>query len=235
MLIVLLAFALQTQGLSPETAAAIAPVAAAIEAVRSRQATLEPATDDRTRLERMGELDAAGRRVIGVLDFSRVPEAERAAAEQAAAAPIEAVDQANQAALLAMVPPEGWFLKSRYGETASAAAFHIVQHADETLWRRFLPVLEPLVAKGEMDGQSYAMMFDRRATSEGRPQRYGTQFRCDNGKWRPYPLEAPDALEARRAEMAFPMTFQDYRGYFESQPYCPQTRSPPPPGMTVDD
>lgn len=235
MLLTIVMLGLQVGGLSPETQAVIAPVAAAIEDVRVRHAALGPATDVRTRLERMGELDQAGRQVITQLDFSRLPDAERMAAVRAAGAPIEAVDQENQRALLAMTPPEGWFLKSRYGAKAAEAAFHIVQHSDEDLWRRFLPVLQPLVATGEIDGQSYAMMFDRLATSEGRPQRYGTQFRCDNGKWRPYPIESLEALEARRAEMAFPVPFADYRAHFESQPHCPQTLSPPPPGMVVDD
>lgn len=234
-LFVTLMLGLQLQTLSPETQAIIAPVTTAIEEVRARHAGLGEASDDRARLERMGELDQAGRQVITRLDFSRIPDSERMAAVRAAGAPIEAVDQENQQALLAMTPPEGWFLKSRYGDKASAAAFHIIQHSDEDLWRRFLPVLEPLVATGEIDGQSYAMMFDRLATSEGRPQRYGTQFRCDNGKWRPYPIESVEDLEMRREEMAFPMPFSVYRAHFESQPHCPQTLSPPPPGMVVND
>lgn len=235
MLFAVFLVAFQSHGLSEETQAAIAPVQAAITAERVRQASLSPAGDDRTRLERMGQLDQAGRQVIVDLDFSRIPETERLAAVRAAGAVIETVDQENQAALLAMVPAEGWFLKSRYGAAASAAAFHIVQHSDATLWRRFLPVLEPLAASGEIDRQSYAMMYDRLATSEGRPQRYGTQFRCDNGKWRPYPIEAPEALAGRRSEMAFPMSFEDYRAHFASQPSCPQTLSPPPQDMVLDD
>lgn len=235
MLLAAVMLGLQLQALSPETQEIIAPVSMAIEEVRARHAVLGTAPDDRARLERMGELDQAGRQVIVRLDFSRIPDTERMAAVRAAGAVIEAVDQENQQALLAMTPPEGWFLKSRYGDKASAAAFHIIQHSDEGLWRRFLPVLEPLVATGEIDGQSYAMMFDRLATSEGRPQRYGTQFRCDNGKWRPYPIESVEDLEARREEMAFPVPFADYRAHFESQPQCPQTLSPPPPGMVVDD
>ena len=235
MLFALFAFMIQAQSLSPETQAFVAPVEAAIHAVRTRQGELEPATDIQTRLERMGELDQAGRLVIVSLDFSKVPAEERQAAIKAASAPIEAVDQENQAALLTLIPAEGWFLKSRYGDKAAAAAFHIVQHSDEHLWARFLPVLEPLVAQGEIDGQSFAMMFDRLATSEGRAQRYGTQFRCDNGKWRPYPIEAPESLEDRRREMAFPMPFAAYLAHFQSQPYCPQTRSPAPPGMVIDD
>lgn len=106
-----------------------------------------------------------------------------------------------------------------------------MQHADLALQLHFLPILAPLVARGEIDGQSYGMMFDRVATSQGRPQRFGTQFRCDGGKWRPYPIEHPDHLEERRKAEAFPGTFAEMQAYFDQLPPCPQTRSPPPPGM----
>jgi hypothetical protein len=231
----LLLVALLFAGLSAEAEAVIAPVTEAIEAVRVRHGALPPPTSDSERLIRMGELDQAGRRVIVAIDFSSIPEPERQAAMDAAAAPIEAVDAENQAALLAMIPPEGWFLKSRYGAKAAEAAFHIVQHSDVTLWRRFLPVLEPLVASGEIDGQSYAMMFDRLAISEARPQRFGTQWRCDGGKYRPYPIENADRLDERRSAMGIPVTFAWEKAYYAKEPYCFQTRSAPPPGMNVTD
>ena len=157
------------QTLSFQARALIAPVAAAIAAERARQAALPPAASASEKLERMGALDQVGRRALVKIDLTLLPEAERKAARTAMWAPIEAVDQENQKALLAMVPPEGWFLQSRYGEKAADAAFHIVQHSDLDLWRRFVPVLEPLVATGEVDGQSFGLMFDRLAVSEGRP------------------------------------------------------------------
>jgi hypothetical protein len=212
----------------------VAKVEASITEVRAAQAKLPPPKDDAERLARMGELDQAPRRVITTFDFSTIPDAERIPAQEAASEAIEAVDEANQAALVKLVPAEGWFLKSRYGEAAARAAFNIVQHADGDLQLRFLPVLEPLVAKGEISGASYAMMFDRVAIQADRPQRYGSQFRCDGGRWRPYPIEDPDRLDERRKAMGFPMTFTDYRAIFERMPSCPQTRRPPPRGMKLE-
>jgi len=231
----LIMLAIQAAPITPEGQAAVSSVEQDIAAVRARHAALPAPADDRERLERLGELDQAGRRVIVTLDFSIVPESDRLAAVQAAGELIEVADRENQAALLQLLPAEGWFLSSRYGRKAASAAFHIVQHSDAELWRRFLPVFEPLVRDGEIEGQSYAMMFDRLATSEGRPQRYGTQFRCDGGKWRPYPIEDREQLEARRVMMSFPMPFDEYRAHFERQPSCPQTLSAPPPGMVIDD
>ena len=231
MLAMLLAAALVAAApLSPEAKAVIAPVFEAIAEVRAKQAALPPPKDDAERLVRMGELDQAPRRAITAIDFSRIPAAERSAATAEAGAAIEAVDDENQAALLRMVPPERWFLRSRYGDRAASAAFHIVQHSDADLWRRFLPVLEPLVATGEVPGQSYGLMFDRLAINEGRPQRYGSQFRCDDGRWRPYPIE-PGDVEARRRAMGFPGTFAQMQQRFATMPPCPQTQSAPPPAM----
>ena len=143
------------------------------------------------------------------------------------------MDDENLKALLAMVPPEGWFLRSKYGKAAQTA-FHIVQHSDVETQKRFLPTLETLVPAGEFDGQNYGMMFDRVAISEDRPQRYGTQFRCDGGKWRPYPIDDPEQLDARRKAMGFPDAFAAYKARFDASPTCPQTRKPPPPGMKLD-
>lgn len=78
------------------------------------------------------------------------------------------------------------------------------------------------------------MMFDRVAISEDRPQRYGTQFRCDGGKWRPYPLEDEARVEAFRRDAGVAWTFAKNKQVMQSQPPCPQTRRPPPPGMRMD-
>jgi hypothetical protein len=219
---------------SPEGRALIAAVQASLDEVRARHAQSPPPQDDAERLMRFGELDQAPRRVVTSFDFSTIPSVEREAVLRAAVAPMEATDEANQAELLKLLPAEGWFLRSRYGEKASRAAFHIVQHAGPDLQRRFLPVLEGLVRVGEVDGQSFGMMFDRVAISEGRPQRYGSQFRCDGGKWRPYPLEEPARVEALRAEIGFGWSFAENKARMEAAPPCPQTRSPPPPGMKMD-
>ncbi|HEX8661422.1 MAG TPA: hypothetical protein VF686_06110, partial [Brevundimonas sp.] len=144
--------------LSADARALIAPVAEAIAAEEARQAALPPPANDREKLERMGVLDQVGRRALTPIDLTVLPEAERAAANTAMWAPLTAMDERLMAELLTMVPPEGWFLKSVYGDQAASAAFLIVQHSDLENWRRFVPVLEPLVAAGEVNGQSYGLM-----------------------------------------------------------------------------
>lgn len=180
-----------TPALSPETEALVAKVAASVAEVRARHAALPPPKDDAERLVRIGELDQAPRRIVTRLDFSRIAEAERPAALARISEVVDAVDAENLQAVLTMVPAEGWFLNSRYGEAAAGAAFHVVQHADADQWRRFLPVLEPLAAKGEVSGENVAKMADRLAVSEGRPQRYGTQFAATTPSGDPIPCRTP--------------------------------------------
>jgi hypothetical protein len=203
---------------SAETQRIIDPVAAAIARVRTRQAALPPPRDDVERLVRMGELDQEPRRALGTIDFSKVAPADRRNATAAIWQQIVPIDEANQAALLAMLPPEGWFLRSRYGAAASEAAFHIVQHSELDLWRRFVPVLEPLVARGEVEGAEYAKMYDRLAVHEGRPQRYGTQFQCEAGKWRPMALEDSSRVEALRQALHMSSFEQRKREMLDSPP-----------------
>ena len=223
MIALLLAAVLMVQepaALSPEVRAAISPVTEAIATEQARQAALPPPIDDRERLVRRGALDQAGRMRLGDGDVSALPPEQRAAAFAAISAVIDPVDRANQQALMAMVPQDGWFLRSRYGDEAASAAFHIVQHGGEALWRRFLPVLEPLVTTGEVEGEAYAKMFDRLAVSEDRPQRYGTQFVCVDGRWTLAPLEDEGRVEEWRAGLGIATPLSVYVGHMADAPPC---------------
>ncbi|WP_454713757.1 DUF6624 domain-containing protein [Caulobacter segnis] len=206
--------------LSPDAAARIAPVAAAIKSVQDAQSRLPPPANDGEALVRMVDVEQAGRRAMMKVDLHDLPQPERNAAFQAMWGPISAIDKANQHRLLAMLPPEGWFYKSKYGSDAAEAAFLIVQHADLDLWRRFVPVLEPLVAKGEVKGSEYALMFDRLALKEGRPQRYGSQLTCKDGKFVVDTLEDPDHVDERRKAMGFDTTLAENAKRFADLPPC---------------
>jgi hypothetical protein len=80
----------------------------------------------------------------------------------------------------------------------------MIQHADErpALQRKALPLLRAAVAAGEADGSNLALLEDRVAVADGRPQRYGTQGRCEGTKWKPFIVEDPvAALDKRRASV----------------------------------
>jgi hypothetical protein len=205
--------------ISPEARIAIAPVAAAIAEVRAKQAALPPPKDDVEKLLRMAELEQAPRAAMGKIDVAKIPVADRNGALTAIQRQIGPIDEANQKALLAMLPSEGWFTIAKYGKEASTAAFMIVQHANPDLWRRFVPMLEPLAAKGEVAGGDFALMYDRLALSEGRKQRYGSQMKCEGGKFVPTPIEDPAAIDQRRAALGM-RPYAEYLANYAKAPPC---------------
>ncbi|WP_156457730.1 DUF6624 domain-containing protein [Altererythrobacter sp. Root672] len=183
--------------------AIVRPVAEAIAAEQARQSHLPPPASIREQLERMGRLDQVGRHAIVKIDFGRLSIEDRRRVNAAIGDAIEPIDQANVEALLEIMPEEGWFTISEFGPEASEAAFHIVQHSDLALRKRVLPRLEPLAKSGDIDGSDYASMFDRVAIGEGRPQRYGTQFRCRDGRQESYPIEDIGQAEELRRSLNF--------------------------------
>ena len=98
----------------------------------------------------------------------------------------------------------GWPTVTMVGAEAARRAFLIAQHADQQLdlQRRVLPLLAAAVAAGEADPSALAMLRDRVLVNEGRPQLYGTQIAgVADGAPVPWPVEDPDGMDARRAEV----------------------------------
>ena len=208
--------------LSPQAKALIAPVAEAITAEEARQAALPPPADVGERLERMGQMDQVGRRAVLEVDVSVLPEDEQSAALAAMWAPLLEMDERLLAELLLLVPEDGWFTTAEYGAEASKAAFLIIQHSNIEQWRRFVPILEPLALAGEIDGEDYGLMYDRLAVNEGRPQRYGTQVTCVDGR-RGIDrdnLEDPTNVDRRRRDLGFSWTLDEYEALFADSPPC---------------
>lgn len=118
-------------------------------------------------------------------------------------------DLSNTQWLKPVVAERGWFTIGRDGEDASHAAWLLAQHAsfDPDWQAEVLALMEPLAREGEVNPGNYAMLFDRIALLAGRPTRYGVQgFGCspDGQHFRFAPVEDPDGLDARRAEMGIP-------------------------------
>ncbi len=186
----------------PITEAALNALRASIAEAKAAQEALPPPQTDRERLERMGAIDQAARQGLWKA-MENVAPTERGRVRRALWPEVRAVDIENQLQLLAMVPEDGWFRRSRYGDNAAASAFLVVQHGDEALWERFLPVLEGLVPSGEVVGSEYAKMYDRLQMVKDQPQRYGTQMTCPygTGQWTLWRLEDAERVDELRASV----------------------------------
>lgn len=189
--------------------AAIAAPMRALDAALAREAALPPATTDAERLERLGTIDQSFRLQMHKMPLKGLSAEQVKAAYAAIAARTEPIDQRNRDAVMAMLPKEGWFSFTAYGRPASEAAFHIINHSDLDTQQKVLPAFERLAMQGEADRADYATMYDRVQKGLGRPQRYGTQSECVDGRWAPYKLEDPERVEERRRPMGFRVTFAE--------------------------
>ena len=100
---------------------------------------------------------------------------------------IQPIDEAHVRRIKELLAARSeWFRLSEVGRQAELAAFVIVQHADDlALQKAALVKMELLLASGDIEKSEYAMLWDRVAIQEGRPQLYATQGTdCDGGQVR---------------------------------------------------
>jgi hypothetical protein len=136
---------------------------------------------------------------------------------------IIAIDRANTAELKELLKIYRWFPVSEFGAKTEMHAWLIVQHADRDVafQQEVLAILTTLYPKGETDPSSYANLFDRVARNTDKLQRYGTQGRCAGpGKWEPYEVEDPAALDQRRVSVGL-STMAEYLQRSKDRNYCP--------------
>lgn len=121
-------------------------------------------------------------------------------------ASVRHVRETNLAAFRAFFQKSGWPSIDRYGEDADQAAFLIVQHADDDVafQQAMLAAIGPLAEAGKTAPSQYALLYDRVQVNQGRPQRFGTQGDCQQGQWKPNPVDAPQDLDALRVRYRLP-------------------------------
>jgi hypothetical protein len=126
-----------------------------------------------------------------------------------------AVDVRLTAEMKEMVARHGWPTIAMVGYEASNDAMVMLTHTPDHAWQAsLLPRLEKLSAEGKIDGSALAMVVDKELVSEGKLQRYGTQFKAVDGKMAMVAVEDPEGLDARRASV-FLMPIKAYEGMLE--------------------
>ncbi len=115
------------------------------------------------------------------------------------------IDQALTTDLKAIVDAHGWPTIALVGLPASDAAMLLLTHTPDHAWQRaLLPQLEDLADQGKIDGAPLAMVVDKELLSEGRLQRYGTQFRHVGNEIALVGVEDPANLDRTRARLLLP-------------------------------
>jgi hypothetical protein len=153
--------------------------------------------DLRKELLRRADRDQQARRNVGDAPTSQEWDA------------VEAVDRENCAWLQDVVNECGWPGIDLVGPEGAHAAWLIAQHAPLDLQRRWLPLLADAVKHRDAAAVNLAYLQDRVRCREHQPQRYGTQWRAQDGQQRLQPLEDPDEVNNLRAALDMPLLSAD--------------------------
>jgi hypothetical protein len=127
------------------------------------------------------------------------------------------VDSLNLAWIEPQFRSGGLPTRSQVGKDAVIAAALLVQHADAdpAFQAEMLPRLDSAYRAGDINGQEVAMLTDRVAKAQGRPQRYGTQTTGRDGRLVIDPIEDSAGVDARRAAMGLP-SLAEYKHLLDS-------------------
>jgi len=122
--------------------------------------------------------------------------------KQASMAPaLRSTDERLTRELKEIVAQKGWPTINLVGPDASEAASSILLHSpDRHFQKALLSQLEKLVAEDQITGSNVALVVDTILRSEGKPQRFGTQFEIHGDKAVIAPVEDPAHLDERRAK-----------------------------------
>lgn len=157
------------------------------------------------RIARQWLADQAGRLTYGELQTSN---RDGAAfwAQRLATAHAVTTDADSTVMMREILEQYDWIDSERFGSRIASNAWILVQHADDhpDFQADVLERMAPYLESGGARARDYAYLFDRVAVNTSQLQRYGTQpmNECEaDGSLRLKPVEAPEMLDERRAEM----------------------------------
>jgi len=117
----------------------------------------------------------------------------------------------------------GWPRISVVGKEAAGEYWLLVQHQGLAFQKQLLPALQRAVEEGDASKVNYAYLYDRIMVNEGKPQHWGTQGDCRDGKAVIQPVDDPAGLQERRGELQL----QPLDKYLEMlAPGCAKPREP---------
>ncbi len=115
------------------------------------------------------------------------------------------IDAASTAYMQELLAQYDWIDSHRFGLAIAKHAWLVVQHADRhpEFQQLALERMEAYLDNQGVRQRDYAYLWDRVAVNHDRKQRYGTQpdWQCKDGKMQLQPLEDPETVDQRRAEM----------------------------------
>lgn len=115
-------------------------------------------------------------------------------------------DSINLLKVKAILDKYGWVGPDTVGKQGSLTLFLVIQHSNQATQEKYLPMMRDAVKDGRAKADHLALLEDRVALGQGKKQLYGSQIGRDNKTQQYYvlPLEDPDNVDKRRAEMGLP-------------------------------
>ncbi|TXI94543.1 MAG: hypothetical protein E6Q34_04515, partial [Burkholderiaceae bacterium] len=111
-------------------------------------------------------------------------------------------DEANLREVEQILKEHGWLGPKQVGPRASQTIFLVIQHASAEARLKYIPLMRQAVKDKKANAGNLALMLDRINTEAGLKQIYGSQLRGkEDGGYELFPIEDPDHLDQRRAEM----------------------------------
>jgi hypothetical protein len=131
--------------------------------------------------------------------------------EQELIAKMMEADARNLKEIIDILDSRGYPGRSRVGGRLNSTAWLVIQHADPATQEMYLPMMRDAAEQDEMPKSNLALLIDRIRMHKNEKQIYGSQVRREEGTggWTLHPIENPDAVNVRRAEMGL-APIEDY-------------------------
>jgi hypothetical protein len=142
------------------------------------------------------------------------------------------IDRENTARMQEIVRQHGWPGPELVGRDGTEAAWLLVQHSTPEFQREMLPLVEKAYREKKLRGSNYALLLDRVRVHQGKPQVYGSQGRWENGVLNLQPIEDPENVDQRRAEVGLGPLDEYLARLRSSQGSKAPTTNPSPGGQT---
>jgi hypothetical protein len=119
---------------------------------------------------------------------------------------IHQVDSTNLIRVSGILDTYGWLGPDEVGGEGANALFLVIQHADLTTQKKYLPLMREAVKKGKALSQNLALLEDRVLLKEGKEQIYGSQVITDAKTQKPVfaPIADERHVNERRAAVGLP-------------------------------
>lgn len=129
---------------------------------------------------------------------------------------ISKIDSSNLVIVEDILKRYGWLSAEQIGGTANSTLFLVIQHSDQDVQEKYLPIMRNAVEEGKANPRSLALLEDRVRLGRGELQIYGSQIGTDqeSGKMYVLPLIEPETVNERRLKVGLG-PIEDYISHWD--------------------